>query len=128
MSLPLRLTLLLNAVATLAAAIALALAPNLIPGTVGIVLPQGSRFITDLLAAAELALAVLAFLALRAKSQETIRLAVWTLITLHVASGLFGLLALSQGLGGAVGANVVARVVIVALLAWFGLRRPADPV
>lgn len=122
---PLRLVLLLNAVATLAAALALTLAPNLIPATVGIVLPDNSRFVTDLLAACELAFAVLAVLALRARSDETIRLAVWTLITLHAASGLFGLLALSQGLGGAIAANVVARLVIVGLLAWFGLRRRA---
>lgn len=125
MTTPLRILLIINAVATLAAAVALALAPNLIPGTVGISLPENSRFVTDLLSAAELALAVLAILALRARSDETIRLAVWTLITLHAASGLFGLLALSQGLGGAVGPNVLTRVVMVALLAWFGLRRRA---
>ena len=49
MSFPLRIILLLNAVATFAAAIALALAPGFIPGTVGIALPENARFVTDLL-------------------------------------------------------------------------------
>ena len=122
MSFPLRIIFLLNAVATFAAAIALALAPGLIPGTVGIALPENARFVTDLLAASEFALAVLATLALRAGSGEAVRAAVWTLMALHAASGLFGLLALSRGLGGAVGANVVVRLVMVVLLWRFGLR------
>ena len=129
MSFPLRLILLINAVATFAAAIALTLAPGLILGTVGIVLPENARFVTDLLAASEFALAVLATLALRAGSGEAIRAAVWTLMALHAASGLFGLLAFSQGLGGAVGANVVVRLVMVVLLWRFGLRAyPTDRV
>jgi hypothetical protein len=122
MPFPLRLILLLNAVGTFAAAIALALAPGLIPGTVGIALPENALFVTDLLAASEFALAVLATLALRARSNEAIRAAVWTLMAFHAASAMFGLLALGQGLGGVVGANVVVRVMMVALLWWFGLR------
>ena len=119
---PLRIILLVNAVAMIAAAMVLALAPGLIPKMAGIILPDNGRFVTDLLAASELALAVLAIVALRSRAGETIRLAVWALVTLHAASGLFALLALGQGLSAVVGANVVARAVMVSLLWWFGLR------
>ena len=120
---PLRLLLVVNLLAKLAAGVVLLRWLAAIPASVGIALPDGARLVAWLFGAAELALASMTGLALRARSEEAVRPAVATPIVLHVASGLAVLLALPDTNGPGAALNLVARLTLAALLGWFGLRR-----
>jgi hypothetical protein len=122
----LRAGLAINAVAAFAAAAVLFVAPGAIPATVGIELDRPQFFVAYLLAAAELGLSVMAALALKA-SRDAVRLAVVSLVLMHVASAVAGVLAVEQGASLLIFWNVLARVAVVALLMAGWLALPREP-
>jgi hypothetical protein len=122
MSPPLRILLIMNAVATLAAGLVLFIFPGAIPATIGVAPPADANIMAWLLGASELGLCVLCVVVLRRPDPAALRLAVITLIAVHAASALADLLALPQHAGPALIGNVAVRLLMVALLAVFGLR------
>jgi hypothetical protein len=111
----LQAALAINAVAAFAAAVVLLLAPAAIPATVGISLDRSQFFIAYLLSACELAMSVIAALALWAP-RDAVGLAVLSLSIVHLASGVGGVIAVEQGASFLILWNVLVRVAIVALL------------
>ena len=117
-----------NVAAATAAAIVLAFFPRLIPNLAGVAIGPSQYLLAYLLAAAELAIALLAALAIRLRIAHVELTAAAVLIAFHAASALAGLAALAQGAGLVVGLNVAARVAMVAALAVCAsmTRRDAD--
>ncbi|MBX3530008.1 MAG: hypothetical protein KF849_05350 [Rhizobiaceae bacterium] len=121
---PLRLLLAVNAVATAAAGIVLFVWPAAIPGAVGIALPAEANFVAWLLGSAELGLAALCAVALRATEPAAIRLVCWTMLVTHATAAVADMLALGQGVAPvAVGINLAVRLAMVVLFWQLGLRR-----
>jgi hypothetical protein len=118
----LRVVILINAVATLAAGVVLFVVPAAIPATVGIDLAPDQRFIAWLLGAAEIAIAALCIGSVHSPHQPVLRLAAMTLMVFHAASGVADVMALTHQASAVVAANLVLRVIMIALLATFGLR------
>jgi hypothetical protein len=84
-------------------------------------LTRNDYLLVYLVAAAELAAAVLSFGALRLTDRPALRLIVATLVVMHGASGLLNLLYLGQtGFSAVLVANTCARAVavLVLLVAW----------
>lgn len=119
----LRIVLIVNALATLAAGLALFISPGFLGAAVDIVIGRDAYFVYYLLGASELAIATLCVLALRLADPVALRMVCWTMIVFHTASGLAGVLAYAEGLSAAVWANVALRALMVGLFAWFGLRQ-----
>ena len=119
-----RILLLLNIVVPLAGGIVLFTAPGFVPATVGIPLAPEQRLLTYLIGGGEFAFALLCLLALRSPSNEMRRTVALVAITFHGTAGIATLLAWAQGTDAAVLLNTAARVVMVALFALLGLRRP----
>ena len=107
--------LLVHAAVTLAAGVALVVAPGLIPGAIGIDLSPSAYLVSYLLAAAELGFAVLSFQARRLTDADALRAVVSACVTLHAASALLEVYAFAQGVSAAIWLNVAARVLIVGL-------------
>ncbi len=120
----LRRLLIFHGVVTLAAAIVLTVAPDAIPGVVGIHLGLNAHLVAYLLAGAELGFAVLSFGASRLVDPQALRLVAWSCIAFHASSGVLELYAYAQGTNVLVLGNVAARVIIVALFAYFSGDRP----
>ena len=121
MSRLLRIVLFAHGVITLAGAVVLTVFPAAIPSTVGITLTQDEYLLVYLVAAAELAAAVLSFGALRLTDPAALGLVVATFVVMHGASGVLNLLYLAQtGFSAVLIANTCARALaVVALLgAW----------
>jgi hypothetical protein len=117
----LSIVLLAHGVITLAGAVVLTVFPTAIPAAVGITLERHDYLLVYLVAAAELAVAVLSFGATRLTDRAALRLVVATLVVLHGASGLMNLLYLGQtGFSAVLVANTCARAaaVVVLLAAW----------
>ena len=121
MSLPLRILLIVNAVAALAAGVVLFVFPAAIPATAGITLAPGDNFVAWLLGASEIAIAVLALGALPAGTAAQ-ALAVLTLIVLHALSALADGMAMLQNPSPTLAINLAVRALMVALLAVFRPR------
>jgi hypothetical protein len=123
----LRWLLVVNAAASLAAAVVLATAPGAIPAAVGVALERSQYLIAYLLAAAELSISTVCVLALRSKAATAIGQAVRVLIVFHAASGLAGLAAMARGASPSIAWNVAVRLAMIAALAWFaGKSRAAS--
>jgi len=120
---PLRKLLGIHAVVTLAAGVVLVVAPAAVPSTVGIRIKPDAYLLCYLLAAAELALAVLSWGARSITEERAIRLIVVSFIVLHGATGLLEGYAFLAGVSAAIWANIAVRVVAVAGFAYFGLVR-----
>jgi hypothetical protein len=121
MSRPLRIVLFAHGVITLAGAVVLTAFPTAIPSAVGITLSRDDYLLVYLVAAAELAVAVLSFGALLLTDRPALGLIVATFVVLHGASGLLNLLYLGQtGCSAVLVANTCARAiaVVVLLVAW----------
>ena len=103
---------------TLAAGVVLIVAPDLIPGMVGIRLEPDAYLVAYLLAGAEIGLAVLSFGASRVTDPRTLRLIVWSLVAFHGSSGILELYAYARGANVAILANAAARAVIIGLFAY----------
>jgi|GEM_PF-1516695 len=113
----LRVLFVVHGFITLAGAVVLAVFPTAIPSLVGIALEREGYLLAYLLAAAELAVAVLSFGAARLTDPDAVRLVVLTLVTLHLASGALDLVYLGvTAVDGALIANSVLRFVVVAVL------------
>lgn len=124
----LALFLLFHAVATTAAGIVLVVAPAAIPRTVGVELDPRAHVVAYLLAGCEFALGALSFFARRIEDRAALRAIVLSFIVLHASTAVLEVVALSEGVGGALLANCVFRVVVTAVLGYFlrGLRAPAS--
>jgi hypothetical protein len=121
----LRLLFTLHAIATIAAAIVLVLAPTAIPRTVGIIIMPSAFLLCYLLAAAELCIGVVSWGARKLTDAKALRVVVTSFIVFHGASAIFELWALTAGLSRRIWANVVFRFVAVTLFAYYGIaRRP----
>jgi hypothetical protein len=103
----LRLLFTLNAIATIAAAIVLVLAPTAIPRTVGIIITPSAFLLCYLLAAAELCIGVVSWGARELTDAKALRVVVTSFIVFHGASAIFELWAFTEGLSGRIWANVV---------------------
>jgi hypothetical protein len=120
----LRKLLIIHGVVTLAAAIVLALSPGLIPSMVGIRLAPNADLLAYLLAGAEFGIAFLSFGGSRLADPQALRLMAGGCIVFHGTSALLEAYVAWQQVGNPwLVANIVARIVIVALFVWFS--RPA---
>lgn len=120
MTLPVRILFIAHGVVTAAAGIVLAVAPGLIPSTVGITLSPEQYLLPYLLAGAEIALAFLSFAAVRLRDPAAITVIAVTFAVLHLATAALELLApLSSPV---LWANVAFRVVVAALFVVVAIR------
>jgi hypothetical protein len=117
----LKLLLTLHALITLAAAIVLVVQPEFIPGSVGIKIDRASYLICYLLAAFELSLSMLSFFSRNLTDPVALKAILISIITLHVASAILEVYALTQGTSASVLFNVVARIVISLLFYYYGI-------
>ena len=124
----LRAVLLVHGAITLAGAVVLTAFPTAIPALVGIDLQRKDYLLVYLIAAAELAVAVLSFGATRLTDRGALGLVVATLVVLHGASGLLDVLYACQiGWSAALVANTCARLAAVTVLVvawWLSTGRP----
>jgi hypothetical protein len=122
----LRRLLVIHGFVTLAAAIVLAVAPGVIPRTVGIHLAPQAYLMAYLLAGAEFGLATLSFAGSRLTDPQGLRVIVWSCIAFHASSGILELYAYMQGVSAAILGNLVARGGIILLFAWLSKKLPAS--
>jgi hypothetical protein len=115
---------------TLAGAVVLIAFPSAIPSAAGIAITRGDYLLVYLVAAAELAVAVLSFGAIRITDWAALRLIVTTVIVLHAASGILDIvyMALAEPNATMI-SNTVLRfaVVTVFLVVWWAARRHQTP-
>ena len=126
----LRVVFALHGLITLAGAVVLTVFPAAIPAMVGITITRGGYLLVYLVAAAELAVAVLSFGAIRITDWAAVTLIVTTLVVLHATSGVLDVvyMALTQPTATMV-SNTVVRFVVVAvfLVVWRAARRHQTP-
>ncbi len=115
----------LHGAITLAAGIVLVIDPNLIPGVVGIRLPSSAYLVPYLLGTAELCIAAISFGACRFADGLALRTVAWSFIILHGSTALIEIYAYAQGLDALIWGNVVLRVIVVVLFAYFGVYQLA---
>jgi hypothetical protein len=115
---------------TLAGAVVLTAFPTAIPSAVGITLERPDYLLVYLVAAAELAVAVLSFGAIRITDWAALCLIVTTLVVLHLTSGILDIvyMALTEHNATMI-SNTVLRFAVVAVLlvAWWAARRHQTP-
>lgn len=125
----LRILLLAHGAVTLLAAVVLVAVPAAIPATVGIALEPEGYLLAYLLAAAELAIALLSMGATRLTDVAAVRLIVTVFIVLHLSTAVLEVVQLavvdvSTALLVNVGVRVVvAALFVVALRSWRGPLR-----
>ena len=115
---------------TLAGAFVLTMFPAAIPSAVGITITRPDYLLVYLVAAAELAVAVLSFGAIRISDRAALRLIVMTLVVLHATSGVLDIVYMAQTQrDGTLIANTVLRFVVVAvfLVVWRAATRHQTP-
>jgi hypothetical protein len=119
-----------HGVITLAGAFVLTVFPTAIPSAAGIAITRPDYLLVYLVAAAELAVAVLSFGATRITDWAALRLIVTTFVVLHSASGVLDIayMALTQPNATLI-ANTVLRFAVVAvfLVVWWAARRHQTP-
>ena len=121
----LRAVFVVHGLITLAGAIVLTAFPTAIPSAVGITITRPEYLLVYLVAAAELAVAVLSFGATRITDPAALRLVVTTFVVLHGASGILDLVYMGvTEANSTIIANTVLRftVVVVFLVAWRAAR------
>jgi hypothetical protein len=120
----------IHGVITLAGAVVLVAFPTAIPSLVGISLGREDYLLVYLVAAAELALAVLSFGAAQLTDPAALGLVVTTLVALHLTSGILDMayMGMTQ-VDRALIANTVLRFVVVAVLitVWRAARAHQTP-
>lgn len=119
----LKLLLLIHAIITLAAGIALIVFPPAIPSTVGIQLKQEEYLFSYFLGAAELALAYLSFYSRRIKDNNSLKIIITTFIAFHMATALLEIYVLFKGLSFKIITNIIFRIIISALFYYYGFHR-----
>ena len=122
----LRAVFVVHGLITLAGAVVLTVFPTAIPSAVGITLERTDYLLVYLVAAAELAVAVLSFGAARLTDLAALRLIVTTFVVLHGASGILDLVYMGvTEVNGTIVANTVLRFTVVGvLLAVWRAARP----
>jgi hypothetical protein len=122
----LRAVFLVHGLITLAGAVVLIVWPTAIPSMVGITLQRSDYLLTYLVAAAELAVAVLSFGAMRITDWAALRLIVATFVALHLVSGVLDLVYMGQTeVSRTLIVNTVLRFTVVAVfLAVWRASRP----
>jgi hypothetical protein len=126
----LRAVFFVHGLITLAGAVVLAAFPTAIPSAVGITITRPDYLLVYLVAAAELAVAVLSFGAIRITDWAALRLIVTTLVVLHSASGVLDIVYMSMTeADGTLIANTALRFTVVAvfLAVWWAARRHQTP-
>lgn len=126
----LRAVFVIHGVITLAGAFVMAVFPTAIPSAVGITITRSDYLLVYLVAAAELAFAVLSFGAVRVTDRAALGLIVATLVVLHSASGLLDIVYMAVTEPNATMiSNTVLRFAVVAvfLVAWWAARRHQTP-
>jgi hypothetical protein len=121
-----RILFVAHGVITLAAAIVLAVAPGLIPSTVGIVLPPDGELLAYLLAGCELAVGVISLGAATLSDARAIRVIAAGFAALHLFTGVLEVVALAGGADPFLWGNVVVRAVATAVFAIVAVR-PTGP-
>ena len=126
----LRAVFLVHGLITFAGFVALAVFPTAIPSMVGITLERSDYLLVYLVAAAELAVAVLSFGAVRITDWAAVSLIVTTLVVLHATSGILDVvyMALTQP-NATIVSNTVLRFAVAAVLVvvWRAARRHQTP-
>lgn len=126
----LRAVFMVHGVITLAGAFVLTVFPTAIPSEAGIPITRPDYLLVYLVAAAELAVAVLSFGATRITDWAALRLIVTTFVVLHSASGVLDIayMAVTQPNATLI-ANTVLRFAVVAvfLVVWWAARRHQTP-
>jgi hypothetical protein len=126
----LRVVFAVHGLITLAAAVVLTVFPRAIPSMVGITITRPDYLLVYLLAAAELAVAMLSFGAIRITDRAALGLIVTTLVVLHAVSGVLDIVYMAlTGPDSTLILNTVARfaVVTVLLVVWGLARRHQTP-
>ena len=119
----LKTLLAIHAIITLAAGIVLIISPDIIPSTVNISLQPSQYLLCYFLAAAEIALAYLSWFGRKIEDKTSLSLIVTAIIIFHAATLFLELYAYSNGLSSKIIPNVIARVVIIILISYFGLYK-----
>jgi hypothetical protein len=122
----LRAVFFVHGLITLAGAFVLIAFPTAIPSAVGITITRSDYLLVYLVAAAELAVAVLSFGAIRITDWAALRLIVTTLVVLHLASGILDIVYMAlTHVDGTLIANTALRFAVVAvfLVVWWAARR-----
>jgi hypothetical protein len=126
----LRVVFFIHGLITLAGAVVLTAFPTAIPSAVGITITRPDYLLVYLVAAAELAVAVLSFGAIRITDWAALRLIVTTLVVLHLTSGTLDIvyMALTEPNATMI-SNTVLRFAVVAvfLVVWLAARRHQTP-
>jgi hypothetical protein len=126
----LRVVFFIHGLITLAGAVVLTAFPTAIPSAVGITITRPDYLLVYLVAAAELAVAVLSFGAIRITDWAALRLIVTTLVALHLTSGTLDIvyMALTEPNATMI-SNTVLRFAVVAvfLVVWLAARRHQTP-
>lgn len=126
----LRVVLLVHGLITLAGACVMTAYPTAIPSAVGIAIDRSDYLLVYLAAAAELAVAVLSFGAIRLSDPGALRLVVATFVVLHLVSGVFNLVYMGQTQANqTLIVNTVLRFTVVAVFVavWWVFRRHQIP-
>jgi hypothetical protein len=112
----LRAVFFVHGLITLAGGVVLTAFPTAIPSAVGITVTRPDYLLVYLVAAAELAVAVLSFGAIRITDWAALRLIVTTLVVLHLASGILDIvyMALTEPNATMI-SNTVLRFAVVAV-------------
>jgi hypothetical protein len=127
----LRAVFFVHGLITLAGAVVLIAFPTAIPSAVGITVTRPDYLLVYLVAAAELAVAVLSFGAIRITDWAALRLIVTTLVVLHLTSGVLDVvyMALTEPNATMI-SNTVLRFAVVAVFLvvwWLAARRHRTP-
>ena len=126
----LRAVFLVHGLITLAGFVVLAVFPAAIPSMVGITLLRSDYLLVYLVAAAELAVAVLSFGAVRITDWAAVSLIVTTLVVLHATSGILDVVYMMLTHPNAtMVSNTVLRFAVAAVLVvvWWAARRHQTP-
>jgi hypothetical protein len=113
----------IHALITFAAGVVLIAAPGLIPGAVGVHVPQDAYLVCYLLGAAELAVAFLSFAGRNLRQREGMRLVTLTMIVFHGCTAAVEVYAFARGVHAGIWANVALRGAVIALFVRYGLRQ-----
>jgi hypothetical protein len=117
-----RILFIAHGIITLAAAVVLAVAPGLIPSTVGIALPPGGELLAYLLAGCELGVAVVSLGAATLTDPRSIRVIAGGFAALHLGTGVLEVAALLHDADALLWGNVVVRIVATVLFALVATR------
>jgi hypothetical protein len=111
-----RVLLLINALATGAAALVLAIAPSAIPATIGLVLRPEQFVLSYFLAGSEAAICLMCLQGFRLRSRSLRIVLFQALIGLHAVTAVLSLIGIAQGTSPTLIWNIGLRIGMVSLL------------